>query len=327
MVAADNTFLLPRPESQLPAPRGAWRDKVFARVVLAAAVVVLVILALIAWSTANEAWPAFQHEGLRFIFTNRWNPAKGEFGGLAFIYGTLVISLIAIVIAVPISAGIALFTTEVAPKRLRKPLVYVVDLLAVVPSVVFGLWGLNVLGPMLNKKYISIANFFHGVPVLSTIFSKPAGNKAIMTAGIILAIMITPILISLMREIFSTVPSALKEAAYGLGATRWEMIRAAVISHSKSGMISSIMIGLGRAMGETIAVALVIGSSPQITAKLFGPGDAMASVIANNFGEAEAGSTLRAALIGLGVVLFVITILIGAGARAVLNRSAKKLAS
>ena len=325
-MAAVSTSLSNEYQSQMPAPKGAGKDRFFAKVVLSAAVLVLVILALIAWSTASEAWPVFSKEGLGFILSNRWNPSKGEFGGLAFIFGTLVISLIAIVIAVPVSVGIALLTTEVAPRWLRKPLVYLVDLLAVVPSVVFGLWGINVLAPKIKPVYKSIADSVHSIPILNRVFvSQGAQGRSIMTAGIVLAIMITPVITSLVREIFATVPSALKEAAYGLGATRWEMIRGAVISHSKSGMISSVMIGLGRAMGETIAVALVIGSSPQITSRLFSSGDAMASVIANNFGEAD--GTFRAALIGLGVVLFLITIVIGVSARAVLNRSATKLSS
>ena len=325
-MAAVSTSLSNEYQSQMPAPKGAGTDRFFAKVVLSAAVLVLVILALIAWSTASEAWPVFRKEGLGFILSNRWNPSKGEFGGLAFIFGTLVISLIAIVIAVPVSVGIALLTTEVAPRWLRKPLVYLVDLLAVVPSVVFGLWGINVLAPKIKPVYKSIADSVHSIPILNRVFvSQGAQGRSIMTAGIVLAIMITPVITSLVREIFATVPSALKEAAYGLGATRWEMIRGAVISHSKSGMISSVMIGLGRAMGETIAVALVIGSSPQITSRLFSSGDAMASVIANNFGEAD--GTFRAALIGLGVVLFLITIVIGVSARAVLNRSATKLSS
>ncbi len=325
-MAAADTSLAHEDRSHLVAPRGARRDGIFAKAVLAAAVLVLVILALIAWSTASEAWPVFSKEGFRFIFSNRWNPSKGEFGGLAFVYGTLVISLIAVVIAVPVSVGIALLTTEVAPKWLRKPLVYLVDLLAVVPSVVFGLWGINVLAPKIKPVYKSFADAVDWIPGVNRVFvSQGAQGRSIMTAGIILAVMITPVITSLVREIFATVPLALKEAAYGLGATRWEMIRGAVMSHSKSGLISSVMIGLGRAMGETIAVALVIGSSPQITSRLFNTGDAMASVIANNFGEAD--GTFRAALIGMGVVLFGITIIVGVGARAVVNRSTKKLSA
>jgi phosphate transport system permease protein len=285
---------------------------------------VLVILALIAVSMVSKSWPVFSHHASEFFFTKTWDPANNKFGALPFAYGTIVTSAIALAVGVPVSIGIALLLTEVAPRRVRMPVVYVIDLLAAIPSVVFGLWGLLVLAKPLDHWYARFDGWFRHIPVLNTLFSG-GGHQgtSLMTAGLILAIMITPIVTSLSREVFATVPSAQKEAALALGSTRWEMIRASVLSYGRSGVVGAVMLGLGRAMGETIAVALLVGSNAQITGHLFRPGDTMAGVIANQFGEAT--GTFRAALIGLGVVLFAITILVNLGARAVLNRSERQL--
>ncbi len=289
----------------------------FKTVALAAGLAVLAILGLIAYSTTKEAWPAFQQEGLGFITSSTWIPAENKFGALAFIYGTVLSSLIALVLAVPVSLGIALYANEAAPRRLRKPVVYVMDLLAAIPSVVYGLWGIIVLAPAIQPVYKAISGAVGDVPVLGWFFNGESG-RSYMTAGIILAIMITPIITSLSREVIATVPSAQREAAYGMGATRWEMIRAAVLPWSRGGIVGSVMLGLGRAMGETIAVALVIGSQPQISTHLFETGDSMAAVIVNQFGEAS--GTHRAALIGLGVVLFGVTIIVNVSARGIVSR-------
>ena len=274
-------------------------DKLFSWLCLASGLLVLVVLGLILFSTSSEAMPAFRQEGLRFLTSSRWDIPGNSFGALAFIYGTLVASTIALVIAVPISLGVALFITELAPRRLRTPVVYLIDLLAAVPSVVYGLWAILVFAPR-------------------------TFGRSYMTAGIILAIMITPIVTSISKEVFATVPADQKEAAWGLGATRFEMIRGAVFPYSRNGLVGAVMLGLGRAMGETIAVALVIGSVPAIRAQLFEPGDAMAAVIANQFGEAT--EIHRAALIGLGVVLFVMTVIINILARKVTGRADRRLA-
>jgi phosphate transport system permease protein len=296
---------------------GRRGDSAFKFVALVAGLVVLAILGLIAFSTTKEAWPAFKQEGLGFITSSTWVPADGKFGALAFIYGTVLSSLIALVLAVPVSLGIALYANEAAPRRLRKPVVYVMDLLAAIPSVVYGLWGIIVLAPAIQPVYKAISGAVGDIPVLGWFFNGDSG-RSYMTAGIILAIMITPIVTSLSREVIATVPSAQREAAYGMGATRWEMIRAAVLPWSRGGIVGSVMLGLGRAMGETIAVALVIGSQPQITTHLFEAGDSMAAVIVNQFGEAS--GTHRAALIGLGVVLFGVTIIINVSARGIVSR-------
>jgi phosphate transport system permease protein len=305
-------------------------DRVFRGVALIAGSTVLAILALIAISTGIQSWPAFQEQGFGFVLTNDWNPAAGHFGALAFIYGTILISIVALVLAVPASIGIALFTTEMAPRRVKTVISFVVDLLAAIPSVVFGLWGLAVLIPNLEPIYKWIADTFGtigagdsslfwvvvGAP-FRWFFAPPSNGTSFMTAGLILAFMITPIITSLSREVISTVPGHQREAALALGATRWEMIRSAIFPWSRGGITGAVMLGLGRAMGETIAAALVIGSNPQITTRLFANGDAMAATIANQFNEAS--GLFRSALVGLGLVLFVLTIIVNMSAQRIIS--------
>ncbi len=274
-------------------------DRAFRWLAIAAAMVVLVVLGLIAATMTHRALPVFERMGLEFFTSSRWSAPEGIFGALPFIFGTLYTALIAIAIAVPVSIGVALFVTQVAPPGLKKPLVYMIDLLAVVPSVVFGLWG---------------------VLVLSTYFGL---GRSFLTAGVILAIMITPIITSLAREVIETTPTTDKEAALALGATRWEMITAAVLPHSKGGLVGAVMLGLGRAMGETIAAALVIGSAlGQITANPFASGNSMPAVIANEWGEAD--ELHKSALIALAVTLFVITIVVNLVASAIVQRSMRR---
>jgi phosphate transport system permease protein len=306
-------------------PPGIISDRAFRVLALAAGLTVLVVLALIAIYTTREALPWFRAEGLSSVFTDNWDPAKNHFGALGLIYGTLVVSFIAVLLALPISIGIALFVTDVAPRSIRRPIVYTVDLLAAIPSVVYGLWALFVLTEPLASLFESVSDATAGIPLLSTLFADPsASGKSFMTAGVIVAIMITPIITSITREVFATVPEAQKEAALALGATRWEMIRGAVFPHSRSGIVAGSMIGLGRALGETIAVALIIGSSQRVTANILGPGDTLASFVANQFGEAS--GTHRAALVGCGVVLFAMTIVIGITARAATARAERRSA-
>jgi phosphate transport system permease protein len=312
------------PGDRPPELRGRRRlaDRGFGLIALLSGLSVLGILILIAVSTTKQAWPIFSHDAAEFFFTTTWAPNEGKFGALAFVFGTFVTSIIALVFAVPLSIGIALFMTQVASPWLKRPIVAVLDLLAVVPSVVFGLWGILVLAEPIGDFYTHIASALSPIPLLGKVFDEPASGRSFFTAGVILAIMIIPIITSLTREVFDTTPTGEKEAAFGLGATRWEMIRAAVFAHSKGGMVGAVTLGLGRAMGETIAVALVIGSNPQITANLFAPGYSMPSVIANEFGESS--GDWRAALIALGVVLFIITIIVNLTARTVVNRSIRR---
>jgi phosphate transport system permease protein len=302
--------------------RRSLGDRGFQVLALAAGLLVLVILVLIAVSTTQQASSWFSTEGLSGVFSTTWNPAAGKFGALAFIYGTAISAAIAIVMAVPVSVGIALLLTEVVRPRVARQIVYVIDLLAVVPSVVWGLWGILVFAPWIAGIYSSIGSAVKGVPVLGALFGPPTSGASFFTAGIILAFMITPIVTSLSREVIATVPAIDKEGAYALGATRLEMIRGAVWPHSQGGIVGAVLLGLGRAMGETIAAALVIGSSATITSHLFAPGDSMPAVIANEFGEAS--GVFRAALMGLGVLLFIMTIIINVIARGIVQRSARR---
>jgi phosphate transport system permease protein len=277
----------------------AYLDRAFRLTATGAAGLVLLILGMIAVTMTSRAFPVLREMGLRFFTTSRWSAPDGLYGALPFIFGTLFTALIAVAIAVPISLGVALFITQIAPLWLKKPMVYLIDLLAVVPSVVFGLWG---------------------VLVLSNHFGL---GRSFLTAGIILAVMITPIITSLSREVIETTPPSDKEAALALGSTRWEMIGAAVLPHSAGGLVGAVMLGLGRAMGETIAAALVIGSAlGQITLNPFAAGNSMPAVIANEWGEAD--QMHKSALIALAVTLFVITIVVNLIATGIVQRSMKR---
>ena len=303
--------------------RRATADRAFAWLALGGGMVILVVLAGIAISTTTKAWPVFREEGLGFLLSDDWNPNAGEFGALAFVYGTAVVSAIALAISVPLSVGIALFVNEVAPRRMKAFTITVMDLMAAVPSVVYGLVGFAVLRPEVKGIFNSIADAVSGIPVLSTIFGQSQSGMSFMLAGLILVLMVTPIITSISREVFATVPEGDKGGALALGATRWEMIRGVVLPHSFGGVIGAVMLGLGRAMGETIAVVLVIGASPQIVANLFAPGEAMPSVIARNLNESS--GTYQAALIGLGVALFGLTIIVNMSARGIVSRVERRI--
>ena len=304
-------------------PRRQILDRIFRGSTLGAGALIVVVLALIAYTITNKSLPVVRSEGVKFFTDRHWVPANDVFGALSFIYGTAVTALIAVVISVPVSIGIALFTTQVAPSWLKKWLVSLTDLVAVVPSVVFGLWGIIFLAPKLVGFYKMVSGWFHGWPVLGDIFGKASAGRTFMTAGLILSVMITPIITSIAREVIETCPQTDRDGALALGATRWEMITGAVLPHSMSGIVGAVMLGLGRAMGETIAVALVIGSSPTITANLFSSGDSLASVIAFQWGEAT--GIKRSALIAMGLTLFIITIVVNLTATAVVNRATRRV--
>jgi phosphate transport system permease protein len=308
----------------LPAPRPLRRsrrlsgDGLFRALTATCAAMVLVVLAGMLVKTTYEAWPAFAKQGVGFVTENDWAPTAGRFGGLALIYGTMVTSIIAVLLAVPLAVLIALFLTDVAPRRLRLPLAYVVDLLAAVPSVVYGLWGVIVLVPFLTDHvWTPMSNHLGFVPL----FGEFQSGRNFATAGVILALMILPIVSAISREVFLAVPSGDRDAALALGATRWEMLRHAVLYRSRPGIVGAVMLGFGRAVGETIAVAYLIGGKAQVTDHLFQPGWSIASVIASQFNEAASNPDARAALIGLGVVLFVITLLINMAARLIISRT------
>ena len=301
-------------------------DRVFRGVTLAGGATILLILALIAYTISTKSSLIFRTEGLKFFTEKRWAPSAGKpiYGALSFIFGTAVTATIAIVLAVPISLGLALFTTQVAPKWLKRPLVALTDMVAVVPSVVFGLWGIIFLAPKLVGFYENLHNWFGNWPVIGNLFGKASAGRTFMTAGLILAVMITPIITAIAREVIETTPQTDRDGALALGATRWEMITGAVIPHSAGGMVGGVMLGLGRAMGETIAAALVIGSSPVITANLFSAGDSLPSVIAFQWGEATSDEK-RSALIAMGLTLFVLTLLVNFAATAIVGRAMRRM--
>jgi phosphate transport system permease protein len=302
----------------------SWADTSFRVVALGAGLSVLAILGMIAFVTTKQAWPIFSHDGWGFVTGTRWDPANGTFGALPFIYGTAVASTIALLLAVPLSLGIALFTNELAPRRLQKPVIYLVDLLAAIPSVVYGLWALAVLVSPARDVYQWVADSIGRIPGLSRVFGGVPNGRSFATAGVVLAIMMIPIVTAISREVLATIPQDDKNAALAMGATRWEMLRACVFPRARSGLVGAVMLGMGRALGETIAVALVIGSSQRVDSRIFHSGDSMAAVIAHEFGEAAATPRYRAALIGLAVLLFVFTLIINVIARWITGRAERR---
>lgn len=306
-------------------PKRQIADKTFGIAVLLGGTMILVILGVIAYTITNRSTDAFRIAGVKFFTGQTFvpNASPPVLGVLKYIFGTAITSLIAIVLAIPVSLGLALFTTQVAPQWLKRVLVAVTDLVAVVPSVVFGLWGVIYLAPKITTLYKHISNLCDGVPVLGSVFGKVGSGRSFMTAGLILAVMITPIITSIAREVIETCPQTDRDGALALGATRWEMITGAVLPHSVGGIVGAVMLGLGRAMGETIAAALVIGSSAAITANVFSSGDSLPAVIALQWGEANA--TAKSALIAMGLTLFLMTLVVNFAATAVVTRSTKRM--
>ena len=301
-----------------------WADALFGGLAKGAAWVTLALLAGILFSLIWGAWPAIAKYGFSFFTRSVWDPVQEDFGGLVMIYGTLATSLIALLIAVPVSFGIALFLTEMSPAWLKRPLGTAIELLAAVPSIVYGMWGLLVFGPILAKYVqIPLQNLFAGVPYLGALVAGPPVGIGILSAGIILAIMIIPFIASVMRDVFEVTPTLLKESAYGLGSTTWEVVSKVVLPYTKAGVIGGIMLGLGRALGETMAITFVIGNMNQLDSiSLFQAANSITSVLANEF--AEAGSGLhQASLIYLGLVLFFITFVVLALSKLLLSQLKK----
>ena len=301
-------------------------DRIFSITTRLAALCVLAVLGGIILSLIVGAWPAIKTYGFDFLTTQRWAPnAKPQpvLGGLGPLYGTLVSSFLALLIAVPVGLGIAIFLTELCPQWLRRPVGIAVELLAGIPSIIYGMWGFFVLGPMLGDKILpAIADFFEDVPILGTLFEGPASNLSLFNAALVLAIMILPFITAISRDVFNTVPPVLKEAAYGLGCTTWEVVRRVVIPYTRVGVIGGIMLALGRALGETMAVTFVIGNSFRISSSLFAPGTTISAAIASEF--AEARDLHQSALILLGLLLFVLTFFVLAAARLMLRHLARK---
>jgi len=279
---------------------------------------ILVLIAFFFVRLLIEAWPAFQHEGLlQFVFGADWVPSQGQFGALPLLFGTLVTSAVALLIGVPVAIATALYITELAPTRARQPLTVLVELLAAVPSVVYGLWGIFFLAPKLQPAEQWFSDTFSFLPWMGGVVSIP--NYFI--AGLILAVMILPIVSAISREVLATVPTDHREAALALGATRWEAIRISVLPYARPGIAGASMLGLGRALGETIAVTIVIGNAADIGKTIFSQGYSLAAVIANEFGEAASDPTHRASLIAAGLLLFVFTLIVNAIARYFVNRA------
>ncbi len=288
-----------------------WADAVFSMLAHAAAWLTLGLLVAIIVSLVIGAMPSIRHFGLGFLTSTDWDPVQEKFGGLVMIYGTVMTSLIALLIAVPVSFGIAMFLTELSPNWLRRPLGVAIELLAAVPSIVYGMWGLLVFGPLL-ATYVQqpLQSMFGQVPVLGALFAGPPVGIGILSAGIILAIMIIPFIASVMRDVFETTPPMLKESAYGLGSNTWEVVFKVVLPYTKTGVVGAIMLGLGRALGETMAITFVIGNFNQLDSlSLFQAANSITSALANEFAEAGEGLH-QASLIYLGLILFFITFVV-----------------
>jgi phosphate transport system permease protein len=300
-------------------------DIIFRTLTRAAAIGVLVILGGVIISLIDGALPAFRAFGLNFLVEERWNPVTERFGALAPIYGTLVTSFIAMLIAVPVGLLIAVFLTELCPMWLRRPIGIAIELLAGIPSIIYGIWGLFVFAPFLQETLqpFLIATFGN-IPVLSTLFAGPPYGIGMLTAGLILAIMVLPFVTSISRDVFEAVPPVLKEAAYGVGCTTWEVVRYVVVPYTRVGVIGGVMLGLGRALGETMAVTFVIGNAHKVSASLLAPGTTISATIANEFTEAV-GDLYTSSLIALGLILFVITFIVLAIARYMLLRIERRI--
>ena len=303
---------------------GVIGDVVFRSLTFLFALLVLLILGGVIVALIEGALPAFRTFGLSFIATEVWNPVTEKFGALAPIYGTLVTSAIAMLVGIPVAFGVALFITDICPLWLKRPLATMIELLAAIPSIIYGIWGLFVFAPFV-QEYIepAIINTFGQIPGIGALFAGPPLGIGILTAGFILAIMVLPFISSIMRDVFETVPPMLKESAYGLGATRTEVVLRVVLPFTRIGVIGGIMLGLGRALGETMAVTFVIGNAHSISASILQPGTTISASLANEFTEAFS-DLYRSSLIALGLILFVITFIVLAIAKLMLLRLQKQ---
>jgi phosphate transport system permease protein len=300
-------------------------DDVYRWLTRAAAIGVLVILSGVILSLFLGSLPALREFGFSFLTEQRWNPVTEKFGALAPVYGTMVTSFIAMMIAVPVGLMIAVFLTELCPKMLRRPIGIAIELLAGIPSIIYGIWGLFVFAPFLQDTLQpALITIFGNVPILSALFEGPPYGIGMLTAGLVLAIMVLPFITSISRDVFEAVPPVLKEAAYGLGCTTWEVVRYVVLPYARVGVIGGVMLGLGRALGETMAVTFVIGNAHRISSSIIAPGTTISATIANEFTEAV-GDLYTSSLIALGLILFVITFFVLAAARYMLLRIERRI--
>ena len=303
------------------------RERLFRAATLSAALLVLLLLGGVALTLLLGAWPALSHFKLAFLTREIWNPVTDQYGALAPVYGTLVTSLLALLLAIPVSFGIAIFLTELAPVWLKRPVGVAIELLAAVPSIIYGIWGLFVLAPVLQRHVQPwLISWLGPVPLIGKLFQGPPYGIGVLTASFVLAIMIIPFIAAVMRDVFETVPDVLKESGYGLGATTWEVIWQVVVPYARTGMIGGIMLGLGRALGETMAVTFVIGNAHRIGSSLLAPGTTISAAIANEFTEAV-GDLYTSSLVALGAILFLITFTVIAAARYMLLRLERRALS
>jgi phosphate transport system permease protein len=302
-------------------------DTTFRIMTQCSAIAVLALLAGVILSLVIGSLPAWKAFGFGFFTSESWNPVTDKFGAAPAIYGTLVTSFLAMLIGVPVSLGIAIFLTEICPERLRRPIGIAVELLAGIPSIIYGIWGLFVFAPWFQVHVQPLfIDGFANIPLLNQLFAGPPYGIGMLTAGLILAIMVLPFITSITREVFDTVPPVLKEAAYGIGCTRWEVMRRVVIPYTRVGIIGGVMLGLGRALGETMAVTFVIGNAHRIVPSILAPGTTISATIANEFTEAV-GDLYTSSLVALGLILFIITFIVLAAARLMLMRIEKKAGS
>ncbi len=301
------------------------RDAGFRLLTRSAAILVLAILGAVIVALIDGSIPAFREFGFSFLYTEKWNPVTEKFGAIAPIYGTIVTSFVAMLIAVPIGLMIAMFLTELCPPILRRPIGIAIELLAGIPSIIYGIWGLFVFAPFLQQTLQPfLIGLFGHIPILSILFAGPPYGIGILTAGLILAVMVLPFVTSISRDVFDAVPPVLKEAAHGVGCTTWEVFRFVVVPYTRVGIIGGVMLGLGRALGETMAVTFVIGNAHRISGSILAPGTTISATIANEFTEAV-GDLYTSALIALGLILFVITFIVLAAARYMLMRVERKI--
>lgn len=300
--------------------QGAISDAVFVGLLWASGIFVLILLGLIITELFKGGFPALQHFGPSFIWTASWNPVTEKYGALVMIYGTIFSAVIAVVVALPLSFGIAFFLTEIAPPALKRPIGVAVQLLAAVPSIIFGMWGFFIIVPLM-AGYVQppLTEWLGGVPLIGLLFQGPPLGSGMLTAGLILAVMILPYITSMFVETLEAVPAMLKESAYGVGATSYEVYKNVSVPYGRTAMVGAVMLGLGRALGETMAVTFVIGNANRLSASLFAPGATIASTIANEFPEAPLGSLKLTALLQLGFILFVISFIVLALSRALIR--------
>jgi phosphate transport system permease protein len=322
-VAAEAEMVAISPAAVRRRPAGAAGDAVFHGLTIFFAILVLLILGGVIVSLVYGAWPAFRKFGFGFVIGSAWNPVTENFGALAPIYGTLVTSLIAMLIGIPVAFGVALFITELCPTWLKRPLGTMIELLAAIPSIIYGIWGLFVLAPFIQSHVEPLLIATLGrIPGIGILFAGPPLGIGVLTAGFILSIMVLPFIASVMRDVFETVPPMLKESAYGIGATTTEVVWHVVLPFTRVGVIGGILLGLGRALGETMAVTFVIGNSHHINASILQPGTTISAALANEFTEAV-GDLYQSSLIALGFILFIITFIVLAAAKLMLLRLQK----